>query len=76
MVMTGMAATGAIVIIGTAIMNGVKTAGGVMIMAITVAGTSVKRMSVATVKVGTTVMIIAEKAADMVIGIKPVPLNA
>lgn len=57
-------------------MNGVKTAGGVMIMAITVAGTSVKRMSVATVKVGTTVMIIAEKAADMVIGIKPVPLNA
>lgn len=49
-----------------------KTAGGVMIMATTVAGISVKPMSVAIVKAGAIVMIIAEKAADMGIAIKHV----
>ncbi len=46
------------------------TAGGVMIMAIIVAGISVKRMSVAIVKAGAIVTIIAEKAADMDTAIK------
>lgn len=49
-----------------------KTAGGVMIMATTVAGISVKPMSVAIVKAGAIVMIIAEKAADIGIAIKHV----
>ncbi|AAG57517.1 hypothetical protein G2583_2924 [Escherichia coli O55:H7 str. CB9615] len=51
-------------------MNGVKTAGGVMIMATIVAGISVKHMSVAIVKAGAIVTIIAEKAADMDTAIK------
>lgn len=62
--------TGEIVITGIAIMSGAKTAGGVMIMAIIVAGISVKRMSVAIVKAGAIVTIIAEKAADMDTAIK------
>ena len=41
-----------------------------MIMATTVAGISVKPMSVAIVKAGAIVTIIAEKAADMGIAIK------
>lgn len=41
-----------------------------MIMAIIVAGISVKRMSVAIVKAGAIVTIIAEKAADMDTAIK------
>ena len=41
-----------------------------MIMATTVAGISVKRMSVAIVKAGAIVTIIAEKAADMDTAIK------
>lgn len=53
-------------------MNGAKTAGGVMIMAIIVAGISVKHMSVAIVKAGAIVTIIAEKAADMGTAIKRV----
>ena len=55
---------------GIAIMSGAKTVGGVMIMATTVAGISVKRMSVAIVKAGAIVTIIAEKAADMDTAIK------
>ena len=54
------------------IMNGAKTAGGVMIMAIIVAGISVKHISVAIVKAGAIVTIIAEKAADMGTAIKRV----
>ena len=69
-VITGSLVTGEIVITGIAIMSGVKTAGGVMIMAITVAGISVKRMSVAIVKAGATVMIIVEKAGVTGIAIK------
>ena len=69
-VITGTVVTGATVTTGIAIMNGVRTAGGVMIMATTVAGISVKPMSVAIVKAGAIVMIIAEKAADMGIAIK------
>ncbi len=61
-----------IVITGIVIMNGAKTAGGVMIMAIIVAGISVKHMSVAIVKAGAIVTIIAEKAADMGTAIKRV----
>src|SRR5699024_6689584 len=72
MVITGTVVTGATVTTGIAIMNGVKTAGGVMIMATTVAGISVKPMSVAIVKAGAIVMIIAEKAADIGIAIKHV----
>lgn len=64
--------TGEIVITGIVIMNGAKTAGGVMIMAIIVAGISVKHMSVAIVKAGAIVTIIAEKAADMGTAIKRV----
>ena len=69
-VITGTVVTGEIVITGIAIMSGAKTAGGVMIMAIIVAGISVKRMSVAIVKAGAIVTIIAEKAADMDTAIK------
>ncbi len=69
-VITGTVVTGATVTTGIAIMSGVKTAGGVMIMAIIVAGISVKRMSVAIVKAGAIVTIIAEKAADMDTAIK------
>lgn len=69
-VITGTVVTGATVTTGTAIMNGVKTAGGVMIMATIVAGISVKRMSVAIVKAGAIVTIIVEKAADMDTAIK------
>ncbi len=49
-----------------------KTVGGVMIMATTVAGISVKRMSVAIVKAGAIVTIIAEKAGVMGTAIKRV----
>ena len=70
MVITGTVVTGATVTTGIAIMSGVKTAGGVMIMAIIVAGISVKRMSVAIVKAGATVMIIAGKVVDTDIVIK------
>ncbi|SQL70446.1 protein [Escherichia coli] len=55
-----------------AIMSGAKTVGGVMIMATTVAGISVKRMSVAIVKAGAIVTIIAEKAGVMGTAIKRV----
>ena len=51
---------------------GAKTVGGVMIMATTVAGISVKRMSVAIVKAGAIVTIIAEKAGVMGTAIKRV----
>ncbi len=71
-VITGTVVTGEIVITGIVIMNGAKTAGGVMIMAIIVAGISVKHMSVAIVKAGAIVTIIAEKAADMGTAIKRV----
>ena len=66
----GTVVTGATVTTGIAIMNGVTTAGGVMIMATIVAGISVKHMSVAIVKAGAIVTIIAEKAADMDTAIK------
>lgn len=64
--------TGATVTTGIAIMSGAKTVGGVMIMATTVAGISVKRMSVAIVKAGAIVTIIAEKAGVMGTAIKRV----
>lgn len=71
-VITGTVVTGATVTTGIAIMSGAKTVGGVMIMATTVAGISVKRMSVAIVKAGAIVTIIAEKAGVMGTAIKRV----
>ena len=49
---TGTVATGATVTTGIAIMNGVKTAGGNTITAITVAGISVRLTNAATAKAG------------------------